>query len=153
MLEEHGSLLQLACDAHLYSPNNCVTRKGYLQMLHQARQLGIHIPVTDRQADINFDQLQENIADAKERLHPSSKKQGEDAYIVGEDDHLLDSELNKVTVVGSRGNESEQGDTTSQNTKKSDMEDGENAKKGEHSPRGSYIGQGEGKRGQQSACA
>ena len=153
MLEEHGSLLQLACDAHLYSPNNCVTRKGYLQMLHQARQLGIHIPVTDRQADVNFDELQQNIAEAKESLTPSSKTKRQDAYIVREDDNLVDNDLNKVIGVGSGGNESEQGDTTSQNTKKSDMEDGENAKKGEHSPRGSYIGQGEGKRGQQSACA
>ena len=49
----------------LHSPNMRVTRKGYLQMLHQARQLGIHIPVTDRHADGNFDQLQENIAEAK----------------------------------------------------------------------------------------
>ena len=41
----------------LHSPNIHVTRKGYLQMLHQARQLGIHIPLTDWQADVKFDQL------------------------------------------------------------------------------------------------
>ena len=129
----------------LHNPDIRVTRKGYLQMLHQARQLGVHVPVSDRQADVNFDQLQQNIAEAKERLNPSCKNKGQDACVVGEDDNLEDNDLNEVITVGSKGNESEQGDTSPQDTKMSNMEDGENGKKGEHSPRGSYTEQEEGR--------
>ena len=93
----------------LHNPDIRVTRKGYVQMLRQARQLGISVPVSDRQADVNFEQLQQNIADARDRLNPSSKKKKNDAYVVEEDNPVGD-DLNEVVTVGGGGKESEQGD-------------------------------------------
>ena len=119
----------------LHNPDIRVTRKGYVQMLRQARLLGIHIPISDRQVDINMDMLQQNIADAKEKMNPSSKKKECDAYVVGEDDKLVDNDLNEVVAVGGGGNESEEGDASPQNTDMADVEGGENKGKGDHSPR------------------
>ena len=119
----------------LHNPDIRVTRKGYVQMLRQARLLGVHIPVSDRQADINMDMLQQNIADAKEKMNPSSKKKEVDIYVVGEDDKLVDNDLNEVAVVGGGGNKSEEGDASSQNTDMYDVEGGEKEGKGDHSPR------------------
>ena len=53
-------------------------RKGYIQQLRQARQLGVHIPISDRQADIDFTLLAGNIAEAKEKMNPSCKKKDKD---------------------------------------------------------------------------
>ena len=87
----------------LHNPDIRVTRKGYIQMLRQARQLSVHIPVSDRQADVNFDQFQQNIADAKETLNPSSRKEEQDALLT-EDVHSVDIELTEVvSVVGGGG--------------------------------------------------
>ena len=58
----------------LHNPDIRVMRKGYIQQLRQARQLGVHIPISDRQADIDFTLLAGNIAEAKEKMNPSSKK-------------------------------------------------------------------------------
>ncbi|XP_076453747.1 receptor for retinol uptake stra6-like [Babylonia areolata] len=58
----------------LHNPDIRVMRKGYLQMFRQARLMGVYIPVSDRQADVDFDQLQERMADARQKLNPTKEK-------------------------------------------------------------------------------
>ncbi|XP_076453745.1 receptor for retinol uptake stra6-like isoform X2 [Babylonia areolata] len=62
----------------LHNPDIRVMRKGYLQMFHQARLMGVYIPVSDRQADVDFDQLQERMADARQKLNPTKEKKKKD---------------------------------------------------------------------------
>ncbi|XP_025079486.1 stimulated by retinoic acid gene 6 protein-like [Pomacea canaliculata] len=50
----------------LHNPELRVTRKGYMQLLRQARELGVHIPISDNQANINLDSLAEQILQAKD---------------------------------------------------------------------------------------
>lgn len=58
----------------LHNPALRVYRKGYVQMLRQARSLGVHIPISDRQADIDVNEMMENIRKAKEQLANAGKK-------------------------------------------------------------------------------
>ena len=129
----------------LHNPDIRVTRKGYVQMLRQARLLGVHIPVSDRQADVNMDMLQQNIADAKEKMNPSSKKKEDNADVAEECDHLLDGDLKEVVALGDGWKESEQRDAATQNTEMVDVVGGEKARRGEHSPRCNDTEQGEGR--------
>ncbi|KAK7499238.1 hypothetical protein BaRGS_00009498 [Batillaria attramentaria] len=70
----------------LHNPDIRVMRKGYMQMLRQARLLGVNIPVSDRQADVDFEQLQDNIQQAKDKMAaPSGKKNKVSAYEAEED--------------------------------------------------------------------
>ena len=117
----------------LHNPDIRVTRKGYVQMLRQARLLGVHIPVSDRQADVNVELLRQNIADAKERLKPVPKKKGNDAYLVKGDDALVDDDLDEVVAVKGGGNASKPGGATSKNNKTSNVDGRETKRKGGHS--------------------
>lgn len=117
----------------LHNPDIRVTRKGYMQLLRQARQLGVHIPASDRQVDVNMDQLLQNIVDAKERLNPSSKKKGNDAYLVGYEDSLVNNNLDQIVAVEGGGKVSKQRNTADKNTKMSDVGDREKKGKGGYS--------------------
>ena len=57
-----------------------------------------------------MDMLQQNIADAKENLNPSSKKKDNNADVAEEDDNLLDGDLKEVVALGDGWKESEQRD-------------------------------------------
>ncbi|XP_070212924.1 receptor for retinol uptake stra6-like [Littorina saxatilis] len=86
----------------LHNPDIRVMRKGYLQMLRQARLFGVHIAVSDRQADINFDKLQQDITDAREKYNPTAKKSKDKAY--DDDAHNDDvTETEMVDVEAGKG--------------------------------------------------
>ncbi|XP_025079490.1 receptor for retinol uptake stra6-like [Pomacea canaliculata] len=50
----------------LHNPELRVTRKGFMQLLRQARELAVHIPISDNQANTNLDSLAEQNLQAKD---------------------------------------------------------------------------------------
>ncbi|XP_070173788.1 stimulated by retinoic acid gene 6 protein-like [Littorina saxatilis] len=82
----------------LHNPDIRVMRKGYLQMLRQARQLGVQIAISDRQADVNFDKLQQDITDAREKYNPTAKKSKDKAYVVEDDDDASNDDVKETEM-------------------------------------------------------
>ncbi|PVD18576.1 hypothetical protein C0Q70_21126 [Pomacea canaliculata] len=65
----------------LHNPELRVTRKGFMQLLRQARELGVHIPISDNQANINVDSLAEQIQQAKDLPKSTHSKKEMEAKI------------------------------------------------------------------------
>ncbi|XP_025079236.1 receptor for retinol uptake stra6-like isoform X2 [Pomacea canaliculata] len=62
----------------LHNPDLRVLRKGFVQLLRQARELGVRVPISDNQANIDTHTLAEQIQRAKEDSRVKLRKGGED---------------------------------------------------------------------------